>query len=635
MQHSRIKNYFRPVFEARAAALWLAADLYCLGLHLALRGDSRALPLIAMFGLLMAGYRARQAVAIWDFKIALAGFKIGTLSANDFERQKAGLEGDLFLGWGFRWEQSHAQLAHDILKQNSKEIYPPDWYLKLAGVTEDPRKLKGLQWIQGLGEEADIRIPMKALEGHTGILAITGAIKTTLFRLMVYQFVAQGDVVFVIDPKGDYDLKRICKEVPARLGRPKAFAQIHPAFPNDSVRYDAFAAWGRTTEVASRIRMILSVDEEDSFVNFVFMVVTNITGCLKRIGKRTSMSNLLEYAQSLEAAELLCAEVLQKYLTEEIAHFEALLAERTRSLESESKRPSKGPQIGSPRLKAMIELFKSNLPSSQRPREIDGLIAALEADRTWWGKMIIQLTPTLTKLTSGDLGAMLSPDYEDVTDPRPILNARKIIEGGYVAYFGLDALSDSSVASSIAAVVLADLASTAGEIYNYDIPNSGGVKPRRVHVIIDEWGDVVCDPVIHGANKGRGAGLIYYLAGQTVSDIVAKFGDRAKALRTLGNLNNLIVGATNDEDTLKIVQSKIGETTIRQYSASSGVGQKTEDTGLEFSANRGTSISEREADLVSTKLLMGLPDLQYFGVVNRAEVVKGRIPVLTLPEGVN
>ena len=65
------------------------------------------------------------------------------------------------------------------------------------------------------------------------------------------------------------------------------------------------------------------------------------------------------------------------------------------------------------------------------------------------------------------------------------------------------------------------------------------------------------------------------------------------------------------------------------------VGQKTEDTGLEFSANRGTSISEREADLVSTKLLMGLPDLQYFGVVNRAEVVKGRIPVLTLPEGVN
>ena len=129
--------------------------------------------------------------------------------------------------------------------------------------------------------------------------------------------------------------------------------------------------------------------------------------------------------------------------------------------------------------------------------------------------------------------------------------------------------------------------------------------------------------------------MIYYLAGQTVSDIVAKFGDRAKALRTLGNLNNLIVGATNDEDTLKIVQSKIGETTIRQYSASSGVGQKTEDTGLEFSANRGTSISEREADLVSTKLLMGLPDLQYFGVVNRAEVVKGRIPVLTLPEGVN
>jgi conjugal transfer pilus assembly protein TraD len=125
------------------------------------------------------------------------------------------------------------------------------------------------------------------------------------------------------------------------------------------------------------------------------------------------------------------------------------------------------------------------------------------------------------------------------------------------------------------------------------------------------------------------------LAGQTFSDLVVKLGgDKAMALRVMGNMNNLIVGATNDGDTLDMIQSKIGETVIERVSSSQGSGQKTEDAGLEYSANRGVSVSDQAADMVPRNLLMALPDLQYFAILNRAALYKGRIPVLTLGEKV-
>jgi conjugal transfer pilus assembly protein TraD len=632
MNTSRVTDYFRKPYELRSAVAWGASAVYCVGLNVALTVGPKAIAAMLSTSVLMAALRTRQVMKLWDFKVNLAGKAVQVLPAAALQSAKAKLDGDVWLGWGFRWEPRHAQLANDVLRRSMREIYPPQWYLKFKGVKDDPRKAKGLPWIHGLDEEGDITLPMKALEGHTGMLAITGAIKTTMLRLLVYQFAAMGDVVIVLDPKGDLDLKKICREVPESLGRPDKFAMFHPAFSTESMRFDALSAWDRETQVASRIQMLLSADEDNNFVSFVWMQVTNIVGCMKRIGYRTSFSTLLEHVQSQSSAENLCERVLQKFLSERDPQFESILADLARQAEEDMKKPSrsKGPQLSSPRLSAMIGFFKNEVPSQERPKEITGLITALESNREWFGKMIITLTPMLTKLSSGDLDALLSPNYEDIDDRRPILNSRKLIDGGYVAYFGLDALSDASVASAIAAVVLADLASTAGEIYNYDLPASGGKKPRRVHVIIDEWGDALCEPVIHGCNKGRGAGLIYMLAGQTFSDVVAKVGDVAKAKRIVGNLNNLIVGATNDADTLDIIQSKLGETEIVKHSMSQGAGQKTEDAGLEYSANRSVSSNTKDVDLVPRNLIQALPDLQFIAIANRAAVYKGRIPVLTL-----
>jgi conjugal transfer pilus assembly protein TraD len=624
-----IQNFFRPAFEARSAAVWGVASIYAVAPLVATHGNA-AFGALFGIGAAMACWRCYRTKQLWDFKVALTGRSIDVIPASLLEAARKNIGDNLWLGWGFRWEPRHAQLAHEVLKRNMAEIYPPQWLLRLRGIKQDPREAKGIPWIQGLDVEKDVVVPFKALEGHTAIIAITGAIKTTLFKLLVYQFASRGDIVIALDPKGDKDFENICREVPAALGHPERFAKFHPAFPQQSFRFDALAAWDRETQVASRIRMIMTAGEDDNFVSFVWMTVTHIVGCLKRIGNRVTIATLLDHVQSQSAAETLAEKVLTAYLYENVPHVGSMIDQRTKAIEGEASKKQqkgKGSQIASPRLTAMAEYFKFEIPEHERPREISGLIAALEANREWFAKMIISLTPILTKLSAGDLGPLLSPDYNDIRDERPIYNSRKLIEGGYVVYFGLDALSDASVAEAIAAMALADLAGTAGEIYNYEDPNA---RTRKIHVLIDEWGDQVCEAVIQLANKARGAGFVLYLAGQTVSDLIVKMGDRNKALRVLGNMNNTFVGATSDADTLEFITSKLGKTSVVEASFGHGAGQKTEDAGMEYSANRSVSLNAKESDLVPQNLVMGLPDLQYYAIVNRSQVYKGRIPVLTL-----
>lgn len=211
------------------------------------------------------------------------------------------------------------------------------------------------------------------------------------------------------------------------------------------------------------------------------------------------------------------------------------------------------------------------------------------------------------------------------------MDMMKVVKGKHIFYLGTDSLADPSVGHALAALTLADLSAVAAEIYNHGVDGDDGSQPRRIHLFIDEWGDVMCEPLIQQANKGRGAGIFIWALGQTLSDLTDAFGgSQPKALRFMGNMNNMIVGATQDAATMKMVSEKFGTTAIQIRSQTQSTGSKTEDTGLEFSVNRGESVSEREAELFPPSLLPGMPDLQYVAMLNRSEFIKGRIPVLQL-----
>ncbi|MCF6337894.1 MAG: hypothetical protein L3J84_08070 [Gammaproteobacteria bacterium] len=60
----------------------------------------------------------------------------------------------------------------------------------------------------------------------------------------------------------------------------------------------------------------------------------------------------------------------------------------------------------------------------------DGLPSAFEYDKTYFDKLTASLLPLLEKLTSGRIGALLSPYYIDGADCRPALQTRRY-PGGY------------------------------------------------------------------------------------------------------------------------------------------------------------------------------------------------------------
>jgi hypothetical protein len=78
---------------------------------------------------------------------------------------------------------------------------------------------------------------------------------------------------------------------------------------------------------------------------------------------------------------------------------------------------------------------------------VDGLISAINYDRTYFDKITASLLPLMEKLISGRIGELISPDYEGMADTRPIFEWLDVIKRKGIVYVGLDALSDFTVSA--------------------------------------------------------------------------------------------------------------------------------------------------------------------------------------------
>lgn len=644
MAEKRFEQLLRPAYEARAAVGWGIAAVWMLICAILVNAPRGTLLASAALAVTMAAWRMFGAQRLLKYKLSLSGKEVVIMKTTDLQRAMPKLGENLWLGWGYRWEPRHTQRAYEVLKRDLDDVYPPQWWLQWMGKKNDPRKAKGLPWVHGLDmKESDVLLPLESLKGHCAIIATTGAIKTRLAALIIFQLALRGDCVIVIDPKGDRDLREICRQAAILAGHPERFLMLHPAFASESVRLDLVKNWDQVSQVASRITMVLGSQESDNFKEFCWMAVHRITNGMKYIGRRVSLYNLKTSMESRVSVEKLTEQALRKFFKDECPQLlESIEKEINAANSAGGKRQvsKNAVETNSPELSAMIKVFLSEVPESQdeatltglpaKPEEVRGLVAILEANKEWFGKMIVSITPLLTKLTTDDLRGLLSPDYEDINDHRPIMDGKRLVEGNHIFYMGTDTLADESVGKAMSTMALAELSSVAAEIYNHgNASKDDGSQPRRVHVVVDEWRDAACEPMIQQANKGRGAGFFIWAMGQTFSDLVDKFGGNTARARTfIGNMNNLIVGATQDPDTMNLIIDKLGETSIIVKSQSSGMGSKTEDVGLEFSANQSESVSEKTVEIFPRSLLPQLQDLHYIGFFNRGELIKGRIPVI-------
>ena len=263
---------------------------------------------------------------------------------------------------------------------------------------------------------------------------------------------------------------------------------------------------------------------------------------------------------------------------------------------------------------------------------LDGLRSAVRYDRTYFDKIVASLLPLLEKLTTGKIAQLLAPNYSDLNDPRPIFDWMQIIRKRAVVYVGLDALSDAEVAAAVGNSMFSDLVSVAGHIYKFGIDDglpgaTTGVKvPINVHA--DEFNELMGDEFIPMINKGGGAGVQVTAYTQTLSDIEARIGNRAKAGQVVGNFNNLFMLRVRETATAELLTRQLPKVEVYATTVMSGATDSSDPTGnTAFTSNTQDRISSNSVPLIEPAHVVGLPKGQCFALIEGGHLWKIRMPL--------
>lgn len=617
-------DMFRPAYELPACATWAASSAALSILH------PPMWPALAVGMLAASAVRGKQAVELYRFRASISSLRVEMIAVEEaikISRKHLKLDGakitetsgkgGFWLGRGFRWTQHHAEVARQIMFRSPGEIQgPPAWLpapllkaIQPANRVPLKEDAIGVSWIHGLStEEQELTLPIEALSGHTLVVGTTRAGKTRLYELLSSQIIHAKKVLIIIDPKGDKDWEKRVREECKRAGR--KFLFFHPAHPSRSIRMNPLANWNTVSEVATRIGQL--IDAEGTFGAFAWKTLFRVMRAEVADGSRPTIRSAKNYVQN--GVDPLLERLIQKKL------FGLQGGAWDQDLQSYVKTQARGKTspISSERLEGMIGKFQALQIEDEA---ITSLIAMVNHSKEHYSKMIQVLEPILEMLGSDELGRMLSPDPLDMTDDRPIYDTQKIIEENAVLYVGLDSLSNKIIGSAIGSILLADLASVAGAIYNFR-------EAKDIYVFIDEAAEVMNEQGIQLLNKGGGAGIKAFIATQTIADFDVVFGNSARTGQALGNLNNVICLRVKDPDMADWIATSFGKTAARDVRVTHSTGSGSSKSFTEFSGSTSRSLAETEIPFVSPDLLTRLPGLQYFAFLAGSTLYKGRLPLL-------
>jgi conjugal transfer pilus assembly protein TraD len=618
-------DMFRPVYELPSCLSWAASSALLAALH------PPMWPVAAAAVVGASAYRGKQAVDLYRFRASLSALRVETIKVEDAvaisrrhlkmdgaRHKEADGKGGFWLGRGFRWTQQHAEISRQIMYRSPGEIQgPPDWLPAPLLRAIQPKNfvpLKadsvGVSWIHGISpDEEELTLPIEALPGHTLVVGTTRSGKTRLYELLTTQIVHAGKILIIIDPKGDKDWERRVRKECERAGR--KFLYFHPAHPSKSIRMNPLANWNTVAEAATRIGQL--VDAEGTFGAFAWKTLFRVMRGQVADGMRPNIRTAKEYVQN--GVEPLLESLLKKAL------YQRLGGSWDQDLDTfvETQPRGKTSPFKSARLEGMTGKF---LSLKIKDEAIEALIAMVNHSKEHYSKMIQVLEPILEMLGSDELGAMLSPDPLDLNDTRPIYDTQKIIEENAVLYVGLDSLSNKIIGSAIGSILLADIASVAGAIYNFK------EKPDDIYLFIDEAAEVINDQGIQILNKGGGAGIKAFIATQTIADFDVVFGSSAKTGQALGNLNNVLCLRVKDPDMAEWIATSFGKTAARDVRVTHTTGSGSSKSFTEFSGSTARAMSEIEIPFVSADMLTRLPGLQFFAFLAGSTLYKGRLPLL-------
>lgn len=560
----------------------------------------------------------------------------------------------LFLGKGFRWTQKHTQRLQDTLRPEVESYVQPaalyraarllenrceyrlPWLTRLLSTDSPLNPVRPLPPVGGKAvlhgiepDEGEVTMALGERVGHTLVMGTTRVGKTRLAELLITQDIRRGDITIIFDPKGDADLFRRVWAEAHRAGRGDVLTVFHLGWPALSARYNAVGRFGRVSEVASRVAGQLSGEGNSAaFREFAWRFVNIIARALVALGHRPDYTLIMRYVNNISELYLLYAEkVVQAQLPalmQQIANSVGVLTEEDvpRNLQGQAEAVkiwATEVALSSPEGKALYDPI------------LDGLRSAVRYDRTYFDKIVASLLPLLEKLTTGKTASLLSPDYLDMDDPRPIFDWEQVIRRRGIVYIGLDALSDSEVATAVGNSMFADLVSVAGHIYKHGI-NAGlpGDNPDKLPVNLhcDEFNELMGDEFIPLINKGGGAGMQVTAYTQTSSDIEARIGSAAKTAQVTGNFNTLIMLRVRDNKTAELLTTQLPQVEIYTKTLVSGHADISDpERGQDFTSSTQDRVGTVKTPLLEPADVVSLPKGQAFALLEGGQLWKIRMPL--------
>ncbi|RSH69220.1 type IV conjugative transfer system coupling protein TraD [Stutzerimonas stutzeri] len=565
----------------------------------------------------------------------------------------------LFIGRGFRWEQRHTHRLTQTFRPEFRRYVEPTPFYQLARRLEErlefaPFPLSqlarlsawdiplnplrplppvgGLPRLHGIEpNEVDVSLPLGERVGHSLVLGATRVGKTRLAELFVTQDIrrrnaaGEHEVVIVFDPKGDADLlKRMYVEA-KRAGREGEFYVFHLGWPDISARYNAVGRFGRISEVATRIAGQLSGEGNSAaFREFAWRFVNIIARALVELGQRPDYLLIQRHVVNIDA---LFIEYAQQYFARHEPKAWDIIVQLEGRLNDKNIPRN---MIGREKRVVALEQYLSQVRVYDPV--LDGLRSAVRYDRTYFDKIVASLLPLLEKLTTGKTAQLLAPNYADLNDPRPIFDWMQIVRKRAVVYVGLDALSDAEVAAAVGNSMFADLVSVAGHIYKFGIDDglpgalAGARVPINVHA--DEFNELMGDEFVPLVNKGGGAGLQVTAYTQTLSDIEARVGNRAKAGQVIGNFNNLFILRVRETATAELLTRQLPKVDVYTTTLVSGATDSSDIHGpTDFTSNAQDRISTASVPMIEPAHVVGLPKGQAFALLQGGQLWKIRMPL--------
>ncbi len=672
--HYEIETLLRPPVELFSAVSYLlVGSLAALAPSFFLMLPAIAYT-ISAFMLFMGFTRLLQGFRIVRYQFNLKLIKPYILRAKDIPVSPS----KLFLGMGFLWDQRHAQRLADLFRKDGRKYRELSTLYRWARSFEFKHEndrwflaylrfykrlddfllrhswfpvFRFIRWLIFIspfsnlppvgGEpalhavgmyEGEIPVHMNISErvGHTLVLGTTRVGKTRLAELLIWQDILRGDVVIVFDPKGDADLLISMYAAAKSAGRLDNFYCFHLGFPELSARYNPVGSFTRITEVANRIVQPLPGEgQSQAFKDFVWRYVNVISLALNALGHKIDYGLIKEYGQNIEP-------LVDEYMT--------MLAEkhdpegwksRVKYIKDAFADPDnkdyRVPREMSNRSRDVIAVWQYCKEEGLFDSIASSLSRTFEYDRGYYDKLVSSLLPLMDKLTTGKVSQLLSPDYTDDTDPRPIFDWASVIRTKAIVYVGLDALTDAEVAGAVGNSMFADLTSLAGRKYKHGMDKGLpdiGFKEAKVSIHADEFNELIGDEFIPMLNKAGGAGYQVTAYTQTWSDVEARLGNKAKAGQVAGNLNTMIMLRVQEAATAEMFTNKLREVEINHLMTVSGATDSSNiDDDIHFVTRTEQRITSQTSMLIHPNDFVSLPKGQAFALLDGGKPWKIRIPL--------